>query len=84
MASERVNKLYAVVEENAEELLSVYNGKTVEVIPENYKDGKAVGHTASFIEVEIECAPDEFEAIQGKLVSVELAVCKNLVSGKIV
>ncbi len=81
VASARVNKLYSVVAERAEEILSELDGETVTVIPENYKDGVALGHTAGFVEVAIHCDEDEYEKVQGKLVKVRLKVHKGAVSG---
>ena len=83
VASERVNKLYSVVEHRAEEILAHLDGIVTTVIPENYKDGVAHGHTASFVEVEIACNEEVYSQIQGKLVSVKLSVNKNTVTGEL-
>ncbi len=83
VASDRVNKLYSVVAERARELLSPLDGKIVSVIPENYKDGEAYGHTASFVEVAIRCDEEAYTKIQGKLTKVKLSVKGNTVTGEL-
>lgn len=83
IASERVNKLYSVVEDRSEELLKPLNGTVTTVIPESYKDGVAHGHTASFVEVAVACNEKVYSEIQGKLVPVKLSVCKNTVTGEL-
>ena len=83
IASERVNKLYSVVEDRSEELLKPLNGTVTTVIPESYKEGVAHGHTASFVEVAVACNEEVYSEIQGKLVPVKLSVCKNTVTGEL-
>ncbi len=83
IASERVNKLYSVVEDRSEELLKPLNGTVTGVIPESYKEGVAHGHTASFVEVAVACNEEVYSEIQGKLVPVKLSVCKNTVTGEL-
>ena len=83
VSSERVNKLYEVVEETAKKMLVTLNGTVADVIPENYKDGKAYGHTACFVEVEISCSAEDYERIQGKIVSVRLFADGIRVSGEL-
>ncbi len=81
IASDRVNRLYSVVAERSAELLAELHGSIVSVIPENYKDGVALGHTASFVEVAIPCNEEDYERIQGKLVDVKLEVRGSIVNG---
>ena len=83
VASDRVNGLYAVVGERAKALLAPLDGTVTELIPENYKDGVAHGHTASFVEVSVVCDEDVYSKIQGKLVSVKLSVSGNTVTGEL-
>jgi len=83
VASARVNKLYEIVEEAAYKLVADYNGKVVTVIPEEYKDGYATGHTPNFIAVKIPCGKDEYEKAHGKVVKVKLEVNEKDVCGKI-
>lgn len=83
VASDRVNKLYALVESISGEMLSEYDGKCDTVIPEEYKNGEAHGHTASFIEVSIPCDEQTYEKIHGNLVNVRLSVNEGRVRGEI-
>ena len=83
VASDRVNKLYALVEEISNEMLAEYDGKIDTVIPEEYKNGEAHGHTASFIEVSILCDEKTYEKIHGNLVNVRLSVNEGRVRGEI-
>ena len=71
-ASLRVNTLYDVVREGAQALIEKYNGRIMTVIPENYKDGLAVGHTANFIEVSVKCDYETYGTIHGKPTEVLL------------
>ena len=84
VASCRVNKLYSVVNDVRKELLKEYDGRVLDIIAEDYKNGTANGHTASFIEVSVPCTEDEYEKIHGKKVKVQLSVCDGIVTGKIV
>ncbi len=83
VASERVNKLYKIVGEISKELLSGYDERITTVIPEEYKDGMAIGHTPNFIEVKIPCTKDEYEKIHAKVARVKLVVNENTVTGQI-
>ena len=84
VASERVNKLYAKVDSVSRALTAAYNGRKLTVIPENYKNGFAYGHTANFIEVKFPCEEEIYENIHGKLISVLLTVNENGVVGQII
>ncbi|MBQ7820706.1 MAG: tRNA (N(6)-L-threonylcarbamoyladenosine(37)-C(2))-methylthiotransferase MtaB [Clostridia bacterium] len=83
IASARVNKLYAIVDEVSREMLKAYDAREMTVIPEDHKNGIAHGHTASFIEIDIPCDEKTYEQIHGKIVPVRLAVNDRGVVGEI-
>lgn len=64
----RLKSLETLKCEMTERVLACFIGKELEIIVEEYKnDGVAIGHTANFVEVAIENAPDN---LHGKLVRV--------------
>lgn len=83
VASERVNKLYGVVNETAKDLLLELDGRITTVIPEEYKNGFATGHTPNFANVNIECEEKDYDNIHGKVVTVKLSVNDGAVFGQI-
>lgn len=83
IASARVNKLYEIVKEEAQNIIADYDGREMTVIPEEYKDGCATGHTPNFIAVKIPCDKGGYEKVHGKVVKVKLAVNEKGVIGKI-
>lgn len=83
-ASKRVAELYEMTEKISDELKSEYDGRAVTVIPEEYKNGVATGHTANFICVGIPCDTATYESIHAKLVTVKLSVKDGNVMGEIV
>ncbi len=84
IASERVNRLYAVVKEVSQELLSEYDNRVLSVIAEDYKAPYAIGHTANFIEVKVKCTSKEYEKIHARLADVLLSVKGAEVFGTLV
>ncbi len=83
IASTRVNKLYETVEEVAQTIIADYDGRETSVIPEEYKDGYACGHTPNFIEVKISCMEEEYKKAHAKVTKVKLSVNEKEVLGKI-
>ncbi len=81
--SARVKSLEALRDEMTERVLAPQIGKKLDIIVEEYKKGiGAIGHTANFIEVAVEDAPED---LHGKFISVLAEKQKNgIIYGKIV